>query len=135
MNEYERQAKNFLVKHGLVFAADKRNEKAPEWGNATDHGDHYVVVLIRMRPTSGRPVSTSFDFWNSIHARETGEALTAYDVLSCISSDASCPTDPDEVAVEFGDMKPSQAIAIADFAKRLRAFFTEDELVDLAEIQ
>lgn len=134
-NEYETQAKNFLVKHGLLFTANMRNEKSPVWGReGEEHGDHYVVMLTRLRP-NGQPMSLSFDFWNSINAREKGEELTAYAVLAAISSDAHCSTDPDEIAEEFGDIKPSQAIAIADFAKRLQAFFTEDELADLAEIQ
>ena len=60
---------------------------------------------------------------------------SCYDILACLSSDASCPTDPDEVVAEFGPMKPSQAIAVAESARRLQAFFTSDELAILSEVQ
>ena len=39
------------------------------------------------------------------------------------------------VVAEFGDMKPSHAQATADHARKLQAFFTNDEREALAEIQ
>lgn len=60
---------------------------------------------------------------------------TYYDILSCLSSDLSMPTDPDDVVREFGSMMPSQAIKIAEFARKLQAFFSEEEKAILAEVQ
>lgn len=58
-----------------------------------------------------------------------------YDILCCVSSDASGPTDPDEVVREYGNMLPSRAIAIAAHARKLQTFFTADELTLLTEVQ
>lgn len=60
---------------------------------------------------------------------------TEYTILACVSSDMSCPTDADEVHAEFGDMRPSQAEAIAAHARKLQAFFTEEERAILSEVQ
>ena len=132
-NEYEEQAEQFLAEHGLVIRTAFKGDKCPAWeeGNLHIHGDRYRVTIKRI--TSGP--SISFDFWNSQRDKEEDAGLTGYSVLAAINSDAYSPTDPDEVAAEYGDMKPSQAIAIARFAKRLQTFFTEDELEALAEIQ
>lgn len=60
---------------------------------------------------------------------------SVYDVLCSVSSDLSMPTEADDVAEEFGDMKPSQAERIARHARNLQAFFTEAERSQLAEVQ
>jgi len=110
------------------------------------HGWHYRATVAR-KPTKPCPwtcnrneicthfQSISFDFWNSQHDREKGWHPRAYDILSCISGDLSAPTDPDEVVQEYGDMPPSQAVAVAEFARKLQAFFTEAEKQALSEIQ
>jgi hypothetical protein len=119
-NEYEAQAERFLKRFNLTIKAAFKGDRSPPWE------DRYRVTIKR-----GNKKSISFDFWKG----HDGKALTAYDILASISREATSPTDPDEVAAEFGDMKPSQAIRIAKFAKRLQSFFTEQELEALTEIQ
>ena len=129
-NEYEQQAQAFLTKYGLTLKATVSDTKRPTFTKAgEDHGRHYHVTIARADHHAIR-----FDFWGSIADRDTGKPTGAYDILSCLSADVRAPTDPDEVADEFGDMKPSQAVRIANFAKRLQAFFTAPEIDDLSEI-
>ena len=132
MEHYEKQTSEFLEAHGLTIRAAFKGDKCPAWENEGSHihGDCYRITIRRK---GGR--SVSFDFWNSQADSQNDKRPTPYDILSCVSADAFSPTDPDEVAAEYGDMKPSQAIAVARFAKRLQAFFWEDELEALGEIQ
>ena len=60
---------------------------------------------------------------------------SVYDVLCCVSADMRNPTEADDVAEEFGDMKPSQAERIAAWARKIQSFFTEAERTQLAEVQ
>jgi hypothetical protein len=118
----------------------------------TIHGREYLVTLTgapkdaenaarwRFRP------SLAFPYWGA-HAdrpdldtygwtkKGRGKHPSAYDVLACLASDSSGPETPDEVVEEFGDMKPSRAIAIAEHGRKVRAFFTEAELEALQVIQ
>jgi hypothetical protein len=154
-SEYEKQAKDFLERFGLEFQATKHpNQKAPNWEDASKARQNWSEVerkhvasgfryLVTITKKDGQ--SVEFDFWGSIDARVkavrngfggvTMQHPTAYDVLACISGDASAPDDADEVAAEFGIVKPSQALAIVEFGRKLRAFFTQEELEALSEIQ
>lgn len=130
--DYEKQAQDFLDKHYLSIRAAFKGDKCPPWDDDKHiHGDRYRVTIRRYGP---QRASISFDFWNSYNDARNGKRPSAYDVLAMISSEAYAPIDPDEVAAEYDEMKPSQAIAVARFDKRLQAFFTEAELEDLAEI-
>lgn len=53
------------------------------------------------------------------------EKPTNYDILSCLSIDYF--QDVDDVVDTFGEMNPSQAIAIFKQDAKLRAFFTDEE--------
>jgi hypothetical protein len=132
MTDYERKAQAVLKQLGMTFRAVHKADRCPPWGHEKGciHGDRYIVTIRR---TSGRR-SIRLDYWNSWHDAQNGVIeLGAYDVLSTISSEASMPTNPDEVADELGPMPPSQAIAAAKFAARLQRFFTASELETLAE--
>lgn len=130
--DYEAQAQRFLDKFNLTLKTAFKGDKCPAWDNAEHiHGDRYRVTIKRQNSNA----SISFDFWNSFNDKVNGKRPTAYDILSCISSDINMPTDPDEVVEELGEMKPSIAIATAKFAKKLQAFFTDAEKQQLTEIQ
>ncbi len=140
MSEYEAQAQMFLDRFGLSVVAAFKGDECPTWDDPKHiHGDRYRVTIRRRSDYIGNqnitPKSISFDFWNSKANKDKGERPTAYDILATISGDASGSTDPDEVAAELGDMKPSQAIAIARFAAKLQKFFRPVEIDALAEIQ
>lgn len=64
----------------------------------------------------------------------------AYDILTCVNSDSSCPETFVDFCGEFGydedSIKARQLFTrCSSFAKRIRAFFTDAELADLSEIQ
>lgn len=129
--DYETQARAVAAKIGLTVKAEQKGDRCPPWEDGKCiHGDRYRVTLRKGRR------SLSFDFWNSLNDMQNGKEPGYYNILSCVSSDATGPTDPDEVAAEYGgDMKPSQAIASAKFAGQLQAFFTEDEIDALGEVR
>ena len=135
--DYEAQAQEFLDRFGFTIRAAFKGDRCPPWEQSgCVHGDRYRITIRRteLAAQNMEPKSISFDFWNSQSDMLAGKRPTAYDVLACISSEGSGPTDPDEVAEEFADLKPSQAIAIARFARRLQDFLTPDEADALAEI-
>ncbi len=136
--DYEGQAQEFLARFNLTVKAAFKGDKCPPWEDKDCmHGDRYRVTVKRsLGKAGGRNLSTSisFDFWNSVNDMQAGKSPTAYNILACISSDASMSTDPDEVVEELGEMRPSQAVTVAKFATRLQAFFTKEEIEALAEI-
>lgn len=58
-----------------------------------------------------------------------------YDILACISGDMFGSTNPDEIYEEFGAMKPSQTLRIAEHNRKVQAFFTEDEKQKIANVE
>jgi hypothetical protein len=131
--DYDQHARGVAQSIGLsVKIARGVLQSCPPWSKPCDHahGTRYTVTL-----TNTRGEHLAFPFWGSMHDRALGKTPTVYDVLSCVSSDASMPTDPDRVVEELGPMKPSQAVAAAEFARKLRGFFRRAELERLGEIQ
>jgi len=135
-SEYEANARKIAKGLGLTVTATLKGDMCPSWEKPCKHihGDRYRVTLRFPQRLYKRKRSHSFDFWNSLNDSQEGKQPGYYDILVCVGSEATCPTDPDEVAREFGEMKPSQAIAIAKAAQRLQAFFTESEIDALTEI-
>jgi len=137
-SEYETRAQAFLDKYGLTIKAAFKGDRCPPWEDGRCiHGDRYRITIKRLNANAfdPGPRSISFDWWNSLNDMQHDKRPTAYGILSSVSSEVYAPTDADGVAEEYGDgIKPSQAIAIAKFAKRLQEFFDDEELEDLAEI-
>jgi hypothetical protein len=156
LSTYDQQAKTFLESNNLrlritLYPADM--QAPPKWAFSESgqrverHGLKYRVVLTR----SDNIGQLSFDFWDSIHNREQLEKVRVrvmgrkfrpsdYDVLACISSDQYCPDTFADFCSEYGyETDSRKALAMFRrcryFAKRIRAFFTEAELTQLAEIQ
>ena len=141
--KYDTQASEFLAKFELTLEVRQAAfDTCPQW-DETDckhgkhsHGHKYNVRFGRSgRPFLGQKPTLDFDFWGSQNDAEKHKRPSQYDVLACVGSDVNMPTTADEVVAEFGDMKPSQAQATADHARKLRAFFTDNEREALAEIQ
>ena len=140
--DYKKQAEDFLKQYNLTLRIRRGEDKCPPWDTGSHtHGEHYRVTIASAPARLGRnpenpgAMSVSFPFWNSLRDRANSKRPSAYDILACVASGAHAPTDPDEVAEEYGEIKPSMAIAVAEQAKDLQAFFTERELDALAEIQ
>ena len=146
LSTYEQSALDFLAKHGITFRATlTKTQKAPKWADdGSAHGLQYRVTLSReTRPGGVNAVHVSplfFDFWDSVAAKEKGKTPSAYDVLACISGDVHCPDDFADFCGEYGYEEDSRA-AFATFkrcaalARKLRAFFTAEEIEGLSEIQ
>lgn len=133
MQDYVLYASGVAQSIGLRVSIQRAvGNVCPPWSKPCDHkhGNRYMVTLTK----PGRDPLT-FPFWDSMHNATTGKAPTIYDVLACVASEASMPTDPDEIVKELGPMKPSQAVAAAEFARKLQTFFTRAERERLAEIQ
>jgi hypothetical protein len=129
------QAQAFLDQHKLKLRTTYKADKCPLWcdGNC-QHGDRYRITISRKAESR-----LSFDFWNSQNDSAEGKEPTAYDVLACISSEVHCPNTFSEFCSEFGydeDSRKAPAMfrRCDSFATRLRAFFTEEELKALSEI-
>jgi hypothetical protein len=138
MSEYENQARKFLEDQGLRLSIHYKDTVSDPWGNAdANHGVHdkYRVTLRR----TDQKGSFSFNFFNSIVAHEKHERPTAYDVLACLSLESYEPEgDKYDFFKEFGyePSRENEALyhRVKRFAKRINAFFTDQELEKLREI-
>ncbi len=137
---YDQQAADFLAKCGIAFRATLSDSKTPAWDDGSAYRPHYRVTLSSRHSTGPLHARRlTFDFWGSINDGQTGEPVSAYSVLACISSDANCPETFEDFCAEYGEDEDSRKALqtfrrCAAFGKRLRAFFTADELAALAEI-
>lgn len=156
-NQYAVKAQAVADKLGLVVWISRGDsDRCPEWDAgdkrgtcvecASTHGDHYTV---KVKNRLGAKVT--FDFWGSYadskaaqvagayrNSRKTvkpAKRPTIYDVLSCFVSDASIPETADEVVEEFGAMKPSRALSIAESGIKARAFFACYPEAEMQELQ
>ncbi len=140
-SQYDKQAEAFLKRFGITFKAVLSGTKAPPWEEGCLHGHHYIVTLSKGGAPCVPRSEVSFDFWGSKKDREDGvRELTAYSVLACISGDITCPDSFSEFCAEYGHDADSRKAEgtfrrCAAFAKRLRAFFTDEEIEQLQEIQ
>ena len=128
MTGYEARARRIAGELGLWMRIKEGEPKCPPWDDARHvHGVHYRVTLHKGR-------RLTFSFWGSHHNMERGVEPGYYDVLPCVASDASGPIDPDEAAEEYGPMRPSQAVAMVRWTKRLQRFFSGEEIEALTKI-
>lgn len=136
-NQYDAKATLFLVTTGVSLDIRRADPcgagYAPQWSEGREHGNQYKVTLSR----PGK--SVSFDFWGSINDRKNGKDPSAYSVLACISGDVNCPETFEDFCAECGyDEDSRKAFAkferCAEFARELRAFFSDEEQAALSEI-
>lgn len=138
---YDKQALDFLARFVIRFAYKKLGYIAPPWKESVKdiRGDKYTITLSKgERGVDYQEIS--FPFWNSYHAMQTGEELTAYAVLACLSGDLYCPDTFHDFCAEYGhneDSRKAEATfkRVRTFSGKLNAFFTEEEKEALAEIQ
>jgi len=137
VSEYDKQAQVFLEKVGIVAVITYLDNNPPAWDKDTHDHNHYRVTLRRKDGDKERFV---FQFWDSIANSNSGEKPTAYDVLSCVSSETTIYDDFAEFCSEFGydqdSRKAEQLWKTYDKqSRKLNDFFTEEELEDLRQIQ
>ena len=136
----DKQAQDFLTKYRLRFRSVQHADRCPPYcaleGGGHPHGHRYRVTISRKG--GGR---LSFDFWNSRHDIERGDTtIRPYDALACIGGDVHTADTFEEFCSEYGydadSRKAEKTWKLCDrFAQRIRAFFTEDEIEALSEIQ
>jgi len=150
--DYNKQAQDFLDRFNIGFRATLSDSKPCPWASdvldrpADPH--HYRCILWKHKPVLGpvgpldpKPKRIMFDFWGSIADAERGQTeVTAYDVLACISGDVHTPETFKDFCGEYGyetdSIKALQSFRRCDrFAKRLREFFTAEEIEALGEIR
>lgn len=161
--DYENQAQDFLDKFGIRFRATLSDSKLPPWsGDPETHvgggkvspmdvekpRHHYRITMSKhVRIPSVRvpylpmlPKRITFDYWGSIRDAEEDRHPTPYDVLACISSDMHCAESFQDFCSEFGESEDSiKALQTfrrcSAFSKRLKAFFSQEEIEALEEIR
>lgn len=135
MSQYHKQATEFLAKHNLAVDIRRTEvQTSPSWNRGKPHGMRYWVTVYSIPGSVRAPSELSFEFWDSVNNKQRGLKPHAYDILTSLSSAMSSPDTADGVYAEFGDMKPSQCQEIADFGRKVREFFSADEMTDLSEI-
>ncbi len=133
---YQEQAQEFLNKNELKMRITLSNTKHPKWDTIPgEFHNHYVVTISAKDRKSLR-----FDFWSSANDTRSGRYPTSYDILACISRDQNCPDTFEEFCSDYGyatdSIKADKSFrSLSVFAKRLKKFFTESELMELSEIQ
>jgi hypothetical protein len=133
---HEDKATAFIKEAGLRMRITRSDSKPAPWATNGESGHHYRVTISRKSDLKKRIV---FDFWGSIHDASEGKAPPAYDVLSCISSDAHAPESFEDYCAYFGEDQDSRKALqtfnrLDKFARRLRAFFSPDEIEQLSTI-
>ncbi len=129
-------AADFLARNGVKLRITLSDTKLANWQPS---GHHYRCTLSRGNRGSLLSSRLTFDFFGSVSDAEKGKDPSAYSVLACISSDATCPETFSDFCSDFGyesdSIKALQTFRrCSSFAKRLRAFFTPAEVEELSEI-
>lgn len=143
--DFKKQATDFLEKFNIKFAAKLTDAKPPPWAEDVNgiYGHHYKITLSKGERGQGVKFGqrVTFDFWSSLRDSQHGiRTVDAYTVLAAVSGDVNCPEDFHEFCGEYGYDEDSRKAertfkGAAAFGRRLRAFFTQEEITELQEIQ
>jgi len=158
MSEYTKQAEDFLTKHNIDLEVMPIGKDCPPFCEGKDHihGYHYKMTFSRPGEKS-----VSFDFWNSYNDTlrkafsiekdwfviaktymvqcDLYEAKnpTAHDILACVQKyDVGTFEDfCGEYGYDTDSRKAlSTYLAVEDEYKKVRGFFTPDEIEEMQEI-
>lgn len=139
MDEYIKQAKKFLKNTNTKLNIEFDSFGFMNWDEKKHTSQRRAIFKCNLVNVNGQYM---FEYGDSIHnTYKNNEDLephkvqkpSAYDVLSCLS--VGHYESPDDVYEMFGEMKPSQAIAIYEEDRALQNLFTELQLEELSEIQ
>jgi hypothetical protein len=143
--EYDIKAEQFLEKFGLQVSFKLVDCDVPKWEkNSGNYHNHYKVTTKRTERTERInftfPLTFSFDWWDSTSNTDKDIKPTAYDALSSISSDSQVFDSFEDFCGEFGydeDSREAERIwkSYSKLSAKVNAFFTEEELEALSEIQ
>lgn len=130
INEYEKQANDFLAKTGAKIEV-KFDHFGKHFDNDTEERDIYNVTLSRGKR------SYNFKFGQSINSTLKSIKPNAYDILSCLQK-----YDPglfEDFCSDFGydeDSRKAEKIynAVRNEYLNLAKMFNDDELAEMAKI-
>ena len=132
INEYTKQANDFLAKHGILYASEFI-KSGIHFDGDTEKRDIYNCTLKRGAKT------LSIEFGQSINKSRLGlSAPNAYDLLTCITKND--PIDFENFCSEYGysndsiSAKKTFKLVYAEYTKVIK-FFSEVEIEELQEIQ
>lgn len=155
--DYEKQAQDFLDRFAIKFRCTLSDSKVAPWNDDLAKPRHHYRVTLskggkweyaghaqvlgrtqRMHRVT-KSARITFDFFGSIADAEKGEHPTACDVLACLSGDVYCLETFKEFCSEFGESEDSiKALQTfrrcLAFSKRLKSFFTAEEIEALSKI-
>lgn len=95
MNDYEKQARDFMKKYGWSFTRTCIGGERPDWDK--EHTHSVYKFTFRKRKGDGKSRTMSGKFYASLFEPNKCEA---YDVLACLTKDD--PGDLDEFIKEYG---------------------------------
>lgn len=137
-SEYDEQAKKFYEGFGFEIEYSGGTWEPPEWVEPGQvHGRRYWVTISRVAKGY---TPLCFAYWGSRADADNGLGPSFYDILACVASDSHYDMAFEEWCSELGyDTDSRKAYATwercREFAKKICAFFTADELEALREIQ
>ena len=136
MTEYQKQAKDFLVKCNatmrIIFVDTQIN---PDWGDNVRRNKYHFILITPLGTMEG-------SFWDSTYNRARNIRPTAYDILACLEK-YDVGTIDDFVS-EFGyevhswsDVKKIENLynAVVKEYNDICRIFTPDQIEMLREIQ
>lgn len=136
MNEYVKQAKDFLESCNATMQIEYVGKKANRNWNETQLRNTYRVVI---KTPKGQMV---VKFWDSIAHTQSGEQPTEYDILTCLQKyDVGSFEDfVSEFGYEVDDFHDRQRAkniyyAVCDEYAKVCRCFTEEQIEAMWEIQ
>lgn len=128
MQDYQKQASDFLAKHNIRFSAVLKNEKLPSWGNKSRRENNHFLVTLKKGVRK-----ISFDFFDSAHNFRNGiNTLDSYSVLASVSCEIHCPDNVQDFCAEYGfpiDKGTKKMFnKCHKHAEKLRKFFDTEEI-------
>ena len=137
MNNYEKQAKNFLEKTKTNIQSKRAEQQTPPlWHKeGENYGYKYIITITREKTKQ----SYIFNYWDSIHNKEQKKLSTPtiYDILACL--DGYSPGAFQDFCDNFEYNNDSIIAektykAVVDQYFNLTSIFTTKELEQLNEI-
>ncbi len=136
MNEYYKQAKDFMTKHRITIKKIQLDTRPPKWEDNPRYNRFRYQIIVTKKPQNK---SLTFKFWDSINNFYQNKRPTNYDILACLSMESYVYEDFEDFCSSLGYSSDSiKALRtfkeVNRFAKRINKFFTSVELEELREI-
>lgn len=130
MNEYNKQAEDFLKRNGIEFKA-RCLGSTQKWGMPRYR---YHITMTRTNKKGQELVFESPFYGSNADYTANKREVLAYDFLACISGNDF--RSANEIIREFGaDAAEMDIDGILEEARKIRAFFTPRMREELAEIR